>query len=58
MGAGPRRYLLESADFWAMRELAELSKGAFSGLPAWLEGRAARTSALATSALLAQTKPL
>ncbi|KAK9917040.1 hypothetical protein WJX75_000268 [Coccomyxa subellipsoidea] len=51
-GAGPRRYLLESPDFWAMRELVELSKGAFSRLPAWLEAAAARAASLATSALL------
>ncbi|BDA48701.1 probable differentially expressed in FDCP 8 homolog at C-terminar half [Coccomyxa sp. Obi] len=51
-GAGPRRYLLESPDFWAMRELVELSKGAFSRLPAWLEAAAARAATLATSALL------
>lgn len=24
--SGPRRYLLESSEFWAMRELVELSK--------------------------------
>lgn len=51
-GAGQRRYLLESPDFWAMRELVELSKGAFSRLPAWLEAAAARAAALATDALL------
>jgi run domain Beclin-1 interacting cysteine-rich containing protein len=50
--AGPRRYLLESPDFWAMRELVELSKGAFSGLPAWLEAAAQRAASLATSCLL------
>ena len=35
-----------------MRELVELSKGAFSRLPAWLEAAAARAASLATSALL------
>ena len=50
--AGPRRYLLESPDFWAMRELRELSKGAFSQLPAWLEAVAQKAAQLATSALL------
>ena len=50
--AGPRRYLLESPDFWAMRELRELSKGAFSQLPAWLENVAQKAAQLATSALL------
>ena len=50
--AGVRRYLLESPDFWAMRELRELSKGAFSQLPAWLETVAQKAAQLATSALL------
>ncbi len=50
--AGLRRYLLESPDFWAMRELRELSKGAFSQLPAWLETVAQKAAQLATSALL------
>ena len=50
--AGLRRYLLESPDFWAMRELRELSKGAFSQLPAWLEAVAQKAAQLATSALL------
>lgn len=50
--SGPRRYLLESPEFWAMRELVELSKGAFSRLPAWLEAAAERAASLATSALL------
>ena len=53
--AGPRRQLLESSDFWAMRDLAELSKGAFSELPQWLETAAQRASSLATSALLASS---
>ncbi|KAK9812803.1 hypothetical protein WJX72_004085 [[Myrmecia] bisecta] len=53
--AGPKRYLLESADFWAMRDLTELSKGAFSELPQWLNAAAERASALATTALLAGT---
>jgi hypothetical protein len=44
--------LLESPEFWAMRELVELSKGAFSRLPAWLEAAAERAASLATSALL------
>lgn len=55
--AGPRRYLLESADFWAMRDLVELSKGAFSELPSWLDSAASRTSSLATRALLGGRSP-
>jgi hypothetical protein len=35
-----------------MRELVELFKGAFSGLPAWLEAAAQRAASLATSCLL------
>ena len=31
------RYLLESVDVWALTELCDLSKGAFSQLPAWLQ---------------------
>jgi hypothetical protein len=50
--AGGGRYLLESADFWALRELEDLSKGAFSELPGWLEAAARRASSLATSTLL------
>jgi hypothetical protein len=57
VAAGPRRYLLESAEFWAMRDLVELSKGAFSELPSWLEAAAKRASELATSALLGGRTP-
>ncbi|KAJ3695640.1 hypothetical protein LUZ60_001017 [Juncus effusus] len=32
-GLGARRYLLECNDFFALRDLVDLSKGAFSGLP-------------------------
>ena len=35
--AGRRRYMLESTEFWAMAELEDLSRGAFSQLPAWLQ---------------------
>lgn len=31
-GLGPRRYLLESNDFFALRDLIDLSKGPFAGL--------------------------
>ena len=50
--AGGRRYLLESADFWALSELEDLSKGAFSELPRFLAAAAQRSTALATSTLL------
>ena len=52
--ASRRRYLLESAEFWAMRELVELSKGAFSSLPAWLAAIVQHAADLTTSSLLAQ----
>lgn len=50
--AGHRRYMLESADFWALSELADLSKGALSELPRFLAAAAQRATALATSSLL------
>lgn len=34
---GIRRYLLESNDFFALRDLVDLSKGAFAGLPVTVE---------------------
>lgn len=34
-------------DFWAMRDLAELSKGPLSQLPSWLEGVTKQAAALA-----------
>lgn len=52
--ASGRRYLLESAEFWAMREMVELSKGAFSSLPSWLSAIVQHASDLTTSSLLAQ----
>ncbi|KAK9806595.1 hypothetical protein WJX73_006216 [Symbiochloris irregularis] len=51
--AGSRRYMLDAAEFWAMRELVELSKGAFSSLPGWLSAILQRASDLTTSCLLA-----
>ena len=51
--ANRRRYLLESAAFWAMRELVELSKGAFSSLPGWLAAIAQHAADIHTSSLLA-----
>ncbi|KAG9449864.1 hypothetical protein H6P81_009829 [Aristolochia fimbriata] len=36
-GLGSRRYLLESNEFFALRDLVDLSKGAFSGLPILVE---------------------
>ncbi|XP_024366725.1 uncharacterized protein [Physcomitrium patens] len=33
---GSRRYLLESNDFYALRDLTDLSKGAFAGLPTYM----------------------
>jgi len=50
--AGPRRYLLETHEFWAMRELVELSKGAYSRLPSWLDTVCERASNLAISAIV------
>ena len=51
--AGARRYLLEDWQYWAMHDLHDLSKGAFSGMPQWLHAAADRSSSLATAALLA-----
>lgn len=51
--AGSRRYMLDAAEFWAMRELVELSKGAFSSLPGWLSAILQRATDLTTSCLLA-----
>lgn len=48
--AGHRRYLLESTEFWAMRELVELSKGAFSSLPGWLAAMIQHAASLTLSA--------
>lgn len=36
-GLGSRRYLLESNDFFALRDLIDLSKGPFAALPAMVE---------------------
>ncbi|KAF6164089.1 hypothetical protein GIB67_017673 [Kingdonia uniflora] len=36
-GVGSRRYLLESNEFFALRDLVDLSKGAFSALPLMME---------------------
>ncbi|XP_022736439.1 uncharacterized protein LOC111289560 isoform X2 [Durio zibethinus] len=36
-GLGSRRYLLESNDFFALRDLIDLSKGAFAALPMMVE---------------------
>lgn len=36
-GLGPRRYLLESNDFFALRDLIDLSKGAFAALPVMVD---------------------
>ncbi|KAJ4840204.1 hypothetical protein Tsubulata_002955 [Turnera subulata] len=36
-GLGCRRYLLESNDFFALRDLIDLSKGAFAALPVMVE---------------------
>nr|XP_004501918.1 uncharacterized protein LOC101494695 isoform X2 [Cicer arietinum] len=36
-GVGNRRYLLESNDFFALRDLIDLSKGVFSALPVMVE---------------------
>ena len=51
--AGRRAYLLEGADFWAMTELVEMSRGAFSQLPTWLQSASDRAASLATACLLA-----
>nr|GMD31438.1 uncharacterized protein LOC109170742 isoform X1 [Ipomoea batatas] len=36
-GVGSRRYLLESSDFFALRDLIDLSKGVFAALPVMVE---------------------
>ncbi|KAJ4960916.1 hypothetical protein NE237_020826 [Protea cynaroides] len=36
-GLGSRRYLVESNDFFALRDLVDLSKGAFAALPVMVE---------------------
>eukprot|EP00850_Spirogloea_muscicola_P015268 SM000115S23947 [mRNA] locus=s115:395259:398597:- [translate_table: standard] len=38
MVTGSRRYLLEDGDFYALRDLADLSRGAFAVLPGYLNG--------------------
>eukprot|EP00850_Spirogloea_muscicola_P019300 SM000188S03795 [mRNA] locus=s188:48870:53201:+ [translate_table: standard] len=38
MVTGSRRYLLEDSDFYALRDLADLSRGAFAVLPGYLNG--------------------
>lgn len=50
--AGPRAYLLQGADFWALRDLKDLSQGAFSELPTWLARASDAAASLATSALV------
>jgi hypothetical protein len=50
--AGPKRHLLEGADFWALSELADLGGGAFARMPPWLEAAAGKAADLATTALL------
>ena len=45
--AGSRDYLLEGGEYYAMRDLADLSKGAaFARLPRWLEDVERRAEAL------------
>ena len=53
--AGRKAYLLEGADFWALTELVEISRGAFSQLPAWLQAASDKACSLATACLLADT---
>ncbi|XP_071693082.1 uncharacterized protein [Rutidosis leptorrhynchoides] len=36
-GVGSRRYVLESSDFFALKDLVDLSKGVFAALPVMLE---------------------
>nr|XP_043607690.1 uncharacterized protein LOC122579568 [Erigeron canadensis] len=36
-GVGSRRYLLESSDFFALKDLVDLSKGVFAALPVMVE---------------------
>ncbi|XP_023752335.1 uncharacterized protein LOC111900688 [Lactuca sativa] len=36
-GVGSRRYILESSDFFALKDLVDLSKGIFSALPVMVE---------------------
>lgn len=35
--AGMRAHLLAGSEFWSLRDLEDVSKGAFSDLPSWLE---------------------
>eukprot|EP00898_Chlorokybus_atmophyticus_P002344 jgi/Chlat1/310/Chrsp1S03182 len=39
---GPRTYLLEQSEFYAMRDLVDLSQGAFSTLPMWFQSMLGR----------------
>lgn len=55
--AGVRRYLLESADVWALSELEDLSRGAAAELPRFLAAAAQRATALATTLLLDSAAP-
>lgn len=50
--AGPKRHLLEGADFWGLSELADLAGGAFARMPPWLEAAATKAADLAAAALL------
>lgn len=50
--AGPKRHLLEGADFWSLSELADLSGGAFARMPPWLDAAAKKAAQLAAAALL------
>ncbi|GMH33651.1 hypothetical protein BSKO_01485 [Bryopsis sp. KO-2023] len=51
--AGTYGHLLESPDFWSLRDLIDISKGsAFSSLPRWLEAMSGRVGRIATTAVL------
>jgi hypothetical protein len=50
--AGGRSYLLGSPDFWCLRDLEEVSKGAFSVLLTWMDAAAKKVDDLATATLM------
>lgn len=49
---GEYGHLLENPDYWAMRDLYELSKGVLSHLPKWIDSAKEDAKKLATSTVL------
>eukprot|EP01026_Neomeris_dumetosa_P078309 TRINITY_DN8464_c1_g1_i5.p1 TRINITY_DN8464_c1_g1~~TRINITY_DN8464_c1_g1_i5.p1 ORF type:complete len:461 (+),score=48.58 TRINITY_DN8464_c1_g1_i5:722-2104(+) len=49
---GERRYLVERPEYYSVRDLTDISKGAFAELPDWLEGVNRRCRNIAARAVL------